>query len=257
MKARAGTTLLELVVALAITGAVALIGSATFGQLLDRRTTIVDAVRETERAGARRALVRAWVADGLVEAPATTRRVESLAATMERRRRDRAPDQPAVPREAMARGDALVVTTNALTPVEARGVRVRLYVDADPETPERGLTAEFQAARIGPMQRRELDPDVADMQVEYLDARTGRWIASRDASVASVRAARVTLLDRARDERRDAAPGGSVSGREAPDGRSRVRLRTLPITLPMTPAFPRPVRPETTEGTTTSPAGAR
>jgi type II secretory pathway pseudopilin PulG len=58
---RRGTTVLELVVALVITAAVAAAGASAFRQVVDRRVTVVAATRSTERAAALRATLREWI----------------------------------------------------------------------------------------------------------------------------------------------------------------------------------------------------
>lgn len=66
-------------------------------------------------------------------------------------------------------------------------VSVRLFVDADANTPERGLTMEYRAVQqvgggAATLFRRELDPDVGDLDIEFFDARGGRWIPSTEAA---------------------------------------------------------------------------
>jgi hypothetical protein len=76
---------------------------------------------------------------------------------------------------AVSTGDELLFTTNALTPAMTPNARVRLYVDGDPNTPEIGLSIEYQIATTSPLRRMQLDSTIAMMIVEYLDRRTQRW----------------------------------------------------------------------------------
>ena len=57
-------TLMELVIALAITGMMAAVGVAAFGSIIDHRRIIRDASASTERAAALRETIRSWVVNG-------------------------------------------------------------------------------------------------------------------------------------------------------------------------------------------------
>lgn len=202
-RARRGTTIVELVVALVITASVAAAGAATFGQLIDRREQLLAAATHTERAAALRALLREWIVAGTVELPSTTQQIRALPA----------------PRVATATDHELIFATNALTPAGFPGVRVRLYVDEDPETVERGLTIEYRPRPSADHVRRELDPAIRRMVVEYLDADAGRWVTADDAVAIRPVAVRVTFPP--------------TEGNEA-------RLRQLPLTFPIGATEPRP-----------------
>jgi hypothetical protein len=75
-----------------------------------------------------------------------------------------------------------------------QNVRIRLYVDADPATPEKGLSIEFQQSTATPLQRRMLDSSIDSITVEFLDTRTNRWYEAAQAATITPRAVRVTLL---------------------------------------------------------------
>jgi hypothetical protein len=98
---------------------------------------------------------------------------------------------------AASTGNELTVTTNAPNPLMAAAVRIRLFVDADPLTPETGLTMEFQSsstnASLG-LQRKQLDPDIGDLVIEFLDTRTNRWYPSSQAATIEGYAIRVALV---------------------------------------------------------------
>ena len=72
-------------------------------------------------------------------------------------------------------------------------VRIRLFIDADAGTPEHGLTMEYQTTTATPLQRRQLDPTIGAMTVEFLDSRTHRWLASSQAATITPTAVRVSL----------------------------------------------------------------
>src|SRR5512140_2668105 len=64
---RAGMTLIEMMVALVVTGAVASIGALTFDSIIEHRRIIVAATPATERAAALREMLRAWIASGTIQ----------------------------------------------------------------------------------------------------------------------------------------------------------------------------------------------
>ena len=71
--------------------------------------------------------------------------------------------------------------------------RVRLFIDDDESTPERGLTMEYQPSTSSPLQRLELDSAITLMKVEILDRRTNRWIPFSEAATALPHAVRVSF----------------------------------------------------------------
>ena len=197
MTGRRGTTVLELVVALAITGAVASIGAGVFGQLLDGRQRVIEATRETERAAAARALLREWLVAGSIELPSTTLRVQP-----------RGPDDT---NGLASLRHEINFTTTAPTPARAANARLRLYVDSVDDTPESGLVLAYRRDQAVAWERRQLDSAIVGMVVTYLDSATGRWLPADEA--VSLRPVAMQV----RFER---------------DGETGARLWLLPITLP-------------------------
>jgi hypothetical protein len=198
---------LELVVALVVTGLVATVGAGAFEQLIARRANVLAATIATERASARRALLQEWVTGGTLIQPLRHESVEAewrafdttLAETL---------------RPPATRGDALWFETSAATPAAAPNVTMRLYVDDDRDTAERGLCVSFRRGPEAPVERLELDPTVTALHVDYLAAEDRRWLAARDVGGVPVLAARLRL---------DVADGGAA------------RLATLPLTVPVRP----------------------
>lgn len=178
-------TLIELVVGLVITGAMASIGAATFGNMIDHRAVILESTREVERAAALRSMVRTWIESGTISQPEqgvrlTRTRSGAIVSTRIRtnsrmgRTQREAAETGVMP--AVSTGDELRFTTNALPDVGSLNVDVRLFVDNDSSTPEEGLTIEFQRSRLSPLERRMIDSTVVGMTVEYLNAATLRWV---------------------------------------------------------------------------------
>jgi type II secretory pathway pseudopilin PulG len=166
-------TLLELMVAIAITGMMAVAGATTFSSIIDHRRVIRESTLATERAVALRELVRGWIAAGniLIQAGGVPRGFSTSARTG---RGGMATGVTA----AASIGDEITITTTALMPSLSPTTRIRLFVDGDSNTPEKGLTIEYQGSNNSPLQRRELDSTIGTMTVELLDNRTGRWYAS-------------------------------------------------------------------------------
>jgi type II secretory pathway pseudopilin PulG len=191
-------TLMELVIALVITGLMATAGAVAFGSIIDHRKVIRTATVSTERAASLRDMIRSWIVAGTIQiqqgggprglrgggagaaagGAAASRGMSSLTAVT----------------AAQAGGDELAFTTTALNPSLLPNVRIRLYVDADNSTPEKGLTIEYQPNLQMPMVRKMLDSTIDTLRVEFLDRRTNKWFPASQAATVTPMAARVTLL---------------------------------------------------------------
>ena len=179
MSARRGMTLMELVVAIALTGMMAAAGAATFASIIDHRRVIRESTVATERAAATREMIRTWIAASsiLIQQGGGPR---GLTSGM------RASNNPNVigggVTAAVQTGDEITFTTSAITPAASPNTRVRLFVDGDPNTIEHGLAIEYQGGNAAPLRRMQLDSTIGVMIVEYLDNRTGRWYPALQAS---------------------------------------------------------------------------
>ena len=181
---RPGMTLIEMMVALVLTGVVASIGAATFSSIIDHRRVIVEGTLETERASALREMLRSWIVPEAIQITtggAQSARVSIAAARITAPSLNSSQLAPAIT-AAVSTGDELTFTTNALTPTNTSNTRVRLLVDGDPATPELGLTIEYQASTATPLQRMQLDSTIVMMTVEFLDRTTNRWYAYSEAA---------------------------------------------------------------------------
>jgi Tfp pilus assembly protein PilE len=183
-------TLFELIVGVVITGVVASIGAMAFSSIIDHRRIIVESSVEMERASALREMLRTWIGSGTIQITtggATARRTAITVPTIVS---PLSSQQPTITAAATS-GDELTFTTNALTPANTPSTRVRLFVDGDPNTPEVGLTIEYQAATNLPLQRRQLDSTIVMMTVEFLDQTTNTWTPYSEAATIRPIAARV------------------------------------------------------------------
>lgn len=197
MRARGGMTLMELVIGLAITGMMAAAGAGAFESIIAHRQIIHDASVSTERAAALRDLLHVWIAAGTVQIPrggGPRGLTRGIAAAATPSAASGAMNTGSVS-AAQASGDEISFTTSALNPSLVGSVRIRLYVDADDNTPEHGLTMEYQPNHQQPIARRMLDSSIDTLKVEFLDSRTSRWLRSSEAAtITNPVAVRVTLL---------------------------------------------------------------
>ena len=192
-RARRGMTLMELVIGLAITGMMTAAGAGAFESIIAHRKIIRDAAVSTERAVALREMIRAWLSTGQVQiqqgggprgltrgaattaAPGMANTTSSVSA-------------------AQAAGDEIAFTTSAANPGLLSIVRIRMFVDADNNTPEKGLTIEYQPNAQQPLVRKMLDSTIDTLNVEFLDDRTHRWYHAAEAATITPTAIRVTML---------------------------------------------------------------
>jgi prepilin-type N-terminal cleavage/methylation domain-containing protein len=176
-RGRAGMTLIELAVGMVVTGLVMAMGYGAFAGIVDRRAAVRAATIEVERAAALRETVHGWLAAGrvLVQQGGAPRAGSGVGAG-----------------EAVA--DEIIVSTYAPSPAAAPTVLLRLYVDDDDDTPEAGLTVQYQENVEDSLRTRELEPRVRGLRVEYLDRRTGRWLPAAEVATIQPVALRLTLL---------------------------------------------------------------
>jgi len=188
-------TLMELVIGLAITGMMAAAGAGAFSSIIDHKRIIQHATVSTERAGAMREMVKSWIYAGTIQIQrgggprGLTRAITTGAGAAGTGRMNSTSSVSA----AQASGDELTFTTTALNPSLLANVRIRLYVDADSNTPETGLTIEYQPSAQLPLVRRMVDSTVDSLHVEYLDQRTNRWFASSEAATIQTKAVRISM----------------------------------------------------------------
>ena len=199
MSGRRGMTLMELVIGLAITGMMAAAGAGAFSSIIAHRRIIRDASVDTERAAAFREMLETWINAGTVQiqrggGPRGLTRGGGAALPMGGGRGGITSNTAAVS-AATAIGDEITFSTTALNPAFTANVRIRLYIDGDNNTPERGLTMEYQPNLQQPLVRRMLDSTIDTLKVEYLDPRTDKWVrASEAATISTQSAVRITLL---------------------------------------------------------------
>ena len=160
---RAGMTLLELVVGLTVAGLVLAAGYGAFSSIVDHSERAADASDAEARAAAIREALVSWLAGARLTVEEAGPPFRGLDGVYEDR-----PD------------DQLTFLATGTTPLGVRHTIVRLYVDRDEETPERGLTADFVEWRGPATARLEIEPRVVGLNFRYLTSiRPGtRWLPS-------------------------------------------------------------------------------
>jgi prepilin-type N-terminal cleavage/methylation domain-containing protein len=200
LNARRGMTLMELVVALVITGMMAVMGTATLGSIIDHRRTILSSTGELERASALRDQIRTWMLSGTVQVVTGGAGGGSISAsnvTLAFGNNSAASSGNGMTGNgitaAVAGGDEITFVTTAPNPANAPSVRMRLFIDADPSTPESGLTLEYQPSTATPLKRIQLESSIGVLKVEFLDQRTNQWFESTQAAAVSPIAVRLSM----------------------------------------------------------------
>jgi hypothetical protein len=158
-----GTTLLELLVALLITGMALAGGYSAFASVADHSARADEATREAQRASAIRSAIARWLADARITGETTGTAFRGLDGLY-----------------GEFADDELVFLTSAQTPMGEAGGLVRLYVDRDDETPEQGLVAEFSDSNGLGRAPLVLVSDAVALDIRYATTTTGgrRWLPS-------------------------------------------------------------------------------
>jgi prepilin-type N-terminal cleavage/methylation domain-containing protein len=156
-------TLIELLVALTITGLVLGAGYAAFAAIADRKQIIEESTDEAVRAASVRATLTDWLAGARLDIQSSQEVFRGLDGVS-----DELPD------------DQLTFLTAARTPLGERETVVGLFIDRDEATPERGLVAELSDRRRSAVRRLELLPAASSLDLHYLSGMLGnrRWLPS-------------------------------------------------------------------------------
>ena len=160
---RAGFTLVEVVVALAVGGIVVLTGFATLATLRDRSEHAVEATTAVLEGATARATLIDWLSGARLQATELSAAFVGLDA-----------GETGLP------SDELTFPTRARTPLGTPTTVVRLLVDTDIETPEVGLVAELVGSLLVEPYRMQVLPEVTGMRIRYLPdvAGTVEWAES-------------------------------------------------------------------------------
>ena len=196
---RSGFTLVEVIVALAVGGIVLLTGFGALATVRDRSEHVMaETSLMLEGATARTTLIE-WLGMARLQASELNAAFSGLDAV-----------------ESDLPSDEVTFPTRARTPLGTPTTVVRLFVDTDFETPERGLVAEFVGALGAEPRRMELVSNVTGMRIRYLPDVAGdvEWSESWVGQSELPRAIEISL---------DGRPPDSLPA-----------LLTLPIRVPLT-----------------------
>ncbi len=147
---RSGMTLLELVVALTITGMAATTGYSALTTLATHGERAGAVLDTSLRAAAERRTLSHWLAGSWLSIEESGPPFRGLDGVDEGRP-----------------SDDLTFLTTASTSLGSGGTVIRLYVDRDSTTPERGLVAELSRWPNGATGRLEIDPRVDGFDSRY------------------------------------------------------------------------------------------
>ena len=166
---RRGFTLIEVAIALVAGGLVLTAGYAALGAIIDLRERAAAHAAPAERAAAVRRSLAHWLAGARVH-----------------------PDDETVPaflgldrQRAGVPDDELRFLTTSAAPFYAGTAHVRLFIDRDDETPERGLVAEIAAWGSPAARRIEIAPAATGLDASYFfdTGRGRRWLPAWISSV--------------------------------------------------------------------------
>jgi prepilin-type N-terminal cleavage/methylation domain-containing protein len=156
MKRRAGFTLLEVLVGLIIASIALTAGFAALTFVADRAQAAEVATLEALEGATTRALLVDWLTGARGRSP------------------NRAGSFQGQDGEAQGLDtDELIFPTTARTPLHVPNTLIRLYIDEDDETPERGLVAEMIERLQDEPRRFELVPSAARLTLRYLPDMAG------------------------------------------------------------------------------------
>lgn len=158
-----GVTLIELVVALAITGVAVASGYGALSTLVDGHERSIERSDALLAAATARAALEEWLSGARVLSGS----VEPAFRGLDGRRGD-------------ADDDEIVFVTAAETPLGTATARVRLAIDRESGSDERGLAAEFSDLWGEEWTRVLLVPEASELEVRYLSSLPGRrgWLPS-------------------------------------------------------------------------------
>ena len=146
-------TLIELLVGLVITGFALAFAYGALSAAIDHRARVSDATVALEESVRVRRTLASWIGGARLSidlAGPDYRGIDAI---------DGADDD-----------DELRFLTQAPTFLGTRSTVVKLYVDRDPKSPERGLVAELAEWRGPRTERVELEPSVTGLDIRYLSS---------------------------------------------------------------------------------------
>ncbi len=160
---RRGMTLVELLVGLVITSLMLAGGYAALASVVDHRARVTRELDEVAHAASVRRSLAGWLAGAMLRADGTGPEFRGLDGA-----------------DAGTDDDELAFLAGTHLGPEWDESAVRLFIDRDDETPERGLVAEVGSPRDSRRERVVLVPGASGLEVRYLSAlsRDPVWLPS-------------------------------------------------------------------------------
>jgi prepilin-type N-terminal cleavage/methylation domain-containing protein len=160
---RSGMSLVELVVGLAITGLMLAAGYAAFGSILDHRERATESTLRLAREAAVRQTIVGWLAGARVTGEAAGPGFSGIDGL-----HGNVPDAE------------LRILTAGATPSGSGAIVVRLFIERDDASSQRGLVAEVSAWAGEWSERIELERRAVGLEIRYLSSAAGprQWLPS-------------------------------------------------------------------------------
>ena len=177
---RGGFTLVEVVVGVTVGGVVLMAGFAALATVRDNSVAAREATTVALEGATARASLTEWLATAQLQSTELSVRFEGLDAT-----------------ESDLEWDEISFPMRAQSPLRTPVTHVRLFIDTDPETPERGLVAHLVGLRGEEPRPVELVPEATGLLIRYLPAVDGpvEWAESWLDQQSLPRAVELTLVD--------------------------------------------------------------
>lgn len=159
-----GFTLMEVLIGLTVAALALTAGFATLGFLSDSDQPVDVASAQALRGATTRNLLTEWLSEARFRAGRRGEEFQGYDA-----------EDYGTPM------DSLVMPTSASTPLGVGTTVVRLYVDRDERTPERGLVAALTEQIADEPRIVELVPEVGSLDISYMvpvEGSTGEWVQS-------------------------------------------------------------------------------
>ena len=181
---RAGFTLVEVVVGVAVGGIVLSAGFAALTAIRDHSVGAREATTIALEGATARATLTEWLTTAQLQSSVLSTRFVGLDAT-----------------ESDLEWDEMSFPMLAPSQLRTPATNVRLFIDTDPETPERGLVAELVGQRGEEPIPVELIPKAVGLRIRYLPVADGpvEWAESWLDQPQLPRAVEITLVDTPED----------------------------------------------------------
>lgn len=177
-------TLLELLVGLVVTGVAVSAGYGAFTSIVDHRVRAEAQLDSLTRAAAVRRMLGSWLSGARLTVDEAGPSFRGLDGSFEG-----TPD------------DELTFLSTATRPGQPRELVVRLYIDRDTLTPERGLTAELSIWPSTESERVEIEPSAGGLDFRYFTRTLGstEWLPSWISSTVLPGGVELTLMNAQED----------------------------------------------------------